>query len=92
MLEILVLWGYMLFVLSDLVWIKAHLADSAYLRQQDYDRVETGEIQVDSLTVYYPLNGDNISYHAFPGTAYEMMAERSKMRGASIKDGFMPRE
>lgn len=83
-------WDY--YVLSDLVWIKAHLADSAYLRQQDYDRVETGEIQVDSLTVYYPLNGDNISYHAFPGTAYEMMAERSKMRGASIKDGFMPRE
>lgn len=82
-------WSY--YVLTDMNWIKEHLRDSAYVRQQDYDRVEVGEIQIDSLTVYYPLESDNISYHAFPGTAYESMAERSKMRGASIKDGFKPK-
>lgn len=82
-------WDY--YVLSDAVWIKRHLTDPAWLVQQDYDRVEVGEIKVDSLTVYYPLDSDNISYHAFPGTAYEMMAERSRMRGETIKDGFMPK-
>ncbi len=82
-------WDY--YVLSDLVWIKHHLTDPSYLIQQDYDRVETGEIAVGNLTVYYPLNSDNISYHAFPATAYEMMAERTTMRGDDISDGFMPK-
>lgn len=82
-------WSY--YVLTDMNWLKQHLRDDAYVRQQDYDRVETGEIQIGSLTVYYPLESDNISYHAFPGTAYEVMAQRSEMRGDSVEDGFRPK-
>lgn len=82
-------WDY--YVLTDLVWIKHHLTDPSYLVQQDYDRVATGEIRMGDLTVYYPLDSDTISYHAFPATAYEMMAERSKMRGDDLSDGFMPK-
>lgn len=79
------------YTLTDMNWLKQHLRDRAYVRQQDYDRVETGEISVGSLTVYYPLESDNISYHAFPATAYEGMALRSEMRGDSIEDGFQPK-
>lgn len=82
-------WDY--YVLTDLVWIKHHLTDPSYLVQQDYDRVATGEIRMGDLTVYYPLDSDTISYHAFPATAYEMMAERSRLRGDDLSDGFMPK-
>lgn len=82
-------WDY--YVLFDLVWVKQHLTDPAWVVQQDYDRVETGEMEVEGgLTVFYPLEGDNISYHAFPGTAYKTMTEKCRMRGDSVKDGFMP--
>lgn len=79
-------WDY--YVLSDTVWIKHHLTDPSYLTQQDYDHVETGSFQLDTLTIYYPLNSDNISYHAFPATAYKQMGELAQMRGDTIKDGF----
>lgn len=83
-------WDY--YVLFDLAWVKQHLADPAWVIQQDYDVVETGEAEVEGgLTVFYPLEGDNISYHAFPGSAYKSMAEGCRMRGTSIKDGFMPK-
>lgn len=83
-------WDY--YVLFDLVWVKQHLTDPAWVIQQDYDRVETGEMEVEGgLTVFYPLEGDNISYHAFPGTAYKTMAETCRMRGSSVRDGFMPK-
>lgn len=83
-------WDY--YVLTDLVWIKQHLGDQQYLVQQDYDRTEHGELQMDSLTIYYPLSSDNNSYHSFPSTAYEFMAERSEMRGKSIEDGFRAKD
>lgn len=83
-------WDY--YVLFDLVWGKQHLTDPAWIIQQDYDIVETGELQIEGgLTVYYPLEGDNLSYHAFPGSAYRSMAEGCRMRGTSIEDGFVPK-
>lgn len=83
-------WDY--YVLFDLAWGKQHLTDPAWIIQQDYDIVETGELQIEGgLTVYYPLEGDNLSYHAFPGSAYRSMAEGCRMRGASIEDGFVPK-
>lgn len=83
-------WDY--YVLFDLVWVKQHLTDPSWIIQQDYDTVETGELQIEGgLTVSYPLDGDNLSYHAFPGSAYRSMAEGCKMRGTSIEDGFAPK-
>ncbi len=80
------------YTVADMNWVKAHFRDPAYVRQQDYDRVETASMQVGSLTVYYPVNGDNISYHAFPATACKPMAQRTGMRGSRIEDGFYPLE
>lgn len=85
-LSLCMYWDY--YVLKDVVWVKQHLTDPCYIKQQDYDQVEVGTIQMDSLTVYYPINSDNMSYHDFPATAYKMFGERCEMRGDSIEDGF----
>lgn len=79
-------WDY--YVLQDIVWVKRHLTDPYYIQQQDYDQVEMDSYEMDWLTVYYPVNNDNASYHNFPSTAYRVFAERSEMRGDSIEDGF----
>ena len=84
-------WDY--YVLFDLVWGKQHLTDPAWVVQQDYDSVEVESFEMEGgLIVYYPAGGqENISYDAFPATAYRMMAERTKLRGSDIRDGFMPK-
>ncbi len=84
-------WDY--YVLFDMTWIKQHLHSEHLLTQQDYDNPEVNEYELEGgLTIYVPPSGtDNLSYYAFPGSAYQSMAERTKMRGESIKDGFMPR-
>lgn len=81
-------WDY--YVLFDLVWVKQNMRSAYYVTQQDYDRPEVYPYEIEGgLTVYIPKEGDNISYHAFPGDAYQSMAERVKMRGDDIRDGFM---
>ena len=81
-------WDY--YVLFDLVWVKQNMWSAYYVTQQDYDRPEVYPYEiVGGLTVYIPKEGDNISYYAFPGDAYQSMAERVKMRGDDIRDGFM---
>lgn len=79
-------WSY--YTVADMNWIKGHLGDPAYVYQQDYDQVAVREMKVGTLTVYYPDESDNISYHAFPATAYQSMAERAAMRGSTIEEGF----
>lgn len=79
-------WNY--YALFDIRWVRSHITDDAYLLQQDYDEVEVKELQIGTLTVYYPAEGENISYHAFPATAYPDMAERIQLRGEEIRDGF----
>lgn len=81
-------WDY--YVLFDLVWIKQNMGSRYYVVQQDYDLPEVYPYEIEGgLTVYIPKQGENISYYAFPGDAYQSMAERVKMRGESIRDGFM---
>lgn len=81
-------WDY--YVLFDLVWIKQNMGSRYYMVQQDYDLPEVYPYEIEGgLTVYIPKQGENISYYAFPGDAYQSMAERVKMRGENIRDGFM---
>ena len=66
------------------------LTSRYYMIQQDYDLPEVYPYEIEGgLTVYIPKQGENISYYAFPGDAYQSMAERVKMRGENIRDGFM---
>lgn len=81
-------WDY--YVLFNLVWIKQNMGSRYYMVQQDYDLPEVYPYEIEGgLTVYIPKQGENISYYAFPGDAYQSMAERVKMRGENIWDGFM---
>ena len=81
-------WDY--FVLFNLVWIKQNVGSRYYMVQQDYDLPEVYPYEIEGgLTVYIPKQGENISYYAFPGDAYQSMAERVKMRRKNIRDGFM---
>lgn len=81
-------WDY--YVLFNLVWIKQNMGSRYYVVQQDYDLPEVYPYEIEGgLTVYIPKQGENISYYAFPGDAYQSMAERVKMRGENIRDGFM---
>ena len=81
-------WDY--YVLFDLVWIKQNMGSRYYVVQQDYDLPEVYPYEIEGgLTVYIPKQGENISYYAFPGDAYQSMAERVKMRGENIRDGFI---
>lgn len=79
-------WSY--YFRFDMYWIKDHLKDPAYVRQQDYDVVEVGQFEMNGVTIYYPLKSDNISYHAFPATAYETMGRRTGLRGDTLEEGF----
>lgn len=79
-------WSY--YTVADMNWIKGHIKDPYYLNQQNYDQVPVREMKVGTLTVYYPYESDNISYYAFPATAYQSMAERTVMRGSTIEEGF----
>ena len=81
-------WDY--YVLFNLVWIKQNVGSRYYMVQQDYDLPEVYPYEIEGgLTVYIPKQGENISYYAFPGDAYQSMAERVKMRGENIRDGFI---
>lgn len=81
-------WDY--YVLFNLVWIKQNMGSRYYMVQQDYDLPEVYPYEIEGgLTVYIPKQGENISYYAFPGDAYQSMAERVKMRGENIRDGFI---
>lgn len=82
-------WSY--YTVADMNWVKAYLADPYYLLQQEYDQVAVKEMKVGTLTVYYPYEGEDISYDAFPAVAYASMAERTTMRGSTIEEGFRPK-
>ncbi len=75
----------------DLVWIEQHLSLEHVLLQQDYDHPVVSEYEMEGgLVIYVPQAGeDNISYDAFPGSAYLSMAKRTRLRGTGIEDGFM---
>lgn len=73
------------------VFIKQNLMQPYYICQKDYDRVETESYEINGNIFYYPKQDEINSYHAFPGTCYEFMIERSTLMGDNIKDGFKPR-
>ena len=70
------------------VFIKQNLTQPYYIVQKDYDRTETGSMEISGNIIYYPEQGEINSYHVFPGTCYKFMLERSTLMGYNIKDGF----
>ncbi|MDE6845318.1 MAG: hypothetical protein K2J99_06075 [Lachnospiraceae bacterium] len=72
------------------VFTKHSLKEPYYLQQKDYDRTETGSLEINGNVIYYPVEGEINSYHNCPSTCYKWMAERSTLMGETLEDGFMP--
>lgn len=70
------------------VFVKQHLKDPYYLKQQDYDKAQMDTLEIDGVTIYYPVSGEMNSYHAYPSVCYRWMAERNELREKSFEDGF----
>ena len=58
------------------------------VRQQDYYSVETEGVDIGGITIYYPVEGNQVWYESFPGAPNKNTAYNVEMRGDSIKDGF----
>jgi hypothetical protein len=58
------------------------------LTQQDYGKYEVKTCEVDGLTIYYPTEGDQTGYDAFPSATHDVSNDITLM-GKSIHDGIM---
>ena len=60
--------------------------ENAYwLVQKDYDEYETDSYLIEDVVFYYPVNGDQVGYEAFPSAPVRTEIE---FLGADIEDGF----
>lgn len=60
-----------------------------YLFQQNYEEYEVYSYEVDGITFYAPVNGDQTGYLCFPSAPFEFQGE---LRGEELKDGFTLRK
>lgn len=60
-----------------------------WLVQKDYDNFETGAYEIEGVRFYYPLNGDQVGYEAFPSAPVKA---EIRFLGDGIGDGFMAAE
>ena len=58
-----------------------------YIKQQDYEEYEVTSYEVDGVTLYAPVNGDQTGYECFPSAPFEF---KGRIRNGNLKDGFMP--
>ena len=80
------------YTLVDVNLAKANLKEPYYITQKDYAQVEYQTYNMNGMTIYYPAYSSDNSYAPIPSTAYIGMATRTKLRGTTIEDGFMPNE
>ena len=58
-----------------------------YIKQQGYEEYEVTSYEVDGVTLYAPVNGDQTGYECFPSAPFEF---KGRIRNGNLKDGFMP--
>ena len=56
-----------------------------YIRQQDYGIYELDSYEVNNVTFYYPVNGDQVGYESFPAIQRKIPII---FRGDTIEQGF----
>lgn len=79
------------YYMDDLMFIKTRVSSPYYLLQQPFPDNEMYPIDMDGETVWAPVQGEVNSYYYPPSTCYDDMAERTKLIGDTIEQGFMPR-
>ena len=61
-------------------------ATTQYLiKQQDYTNYEVNSYEVDGVTIYMPVEGDQTGYDAFPSSPWQMDIT---LRGSDLSEGF----
>lgn len=58
-----------------------------YLKQQGYEEYEVNSYEVDGVTLYLPVNGDQTGYECFPSAPFEF---KGRIRNGNLKEGFLP--
>lgn len=56
-----------------------------WLVQKDYENYETLSYEINGITFYYPLKGDQVGYEAFPSAPVKTEVE---LMGGDIREGF----
>lgn len=59
--------------------------DDYWVSQKDYENFETAGYEIDGITFYYPIEGDQTGYESFPSSP---VRANIKLRGDSIEGGF----
>ena len=56
-----------------------------WIAQKDYENYETQSYEINGVTFYYPVNGDQVGYKAFPSAPAKTDVQ---LLGEGIEDGF----
>ena len=59
-----------------------------WLAQKDYENYEVQSYELNRVIFYYPVNGDQVGYDAFPSAPAKTEVE---FLGSDIEDGFAAR-
>ncbi|MBD5485662.1 MAG: hypothetical protein HDR18_09155 [Lachnospiraceae bacterium] len=57
-----------------------------WIAQKDYENYETQSYEINGVTFYYPVNGDQVGYEAFPSAPAKT---ELRFLGEGIEDGFV---
>ena len=58
-----------------------------WLAQKDYENFETVSYEIEGVTFYCPVSGDQVGYQAFPSSPVKAGI---RFLGSGIADGFAP--
>lgn len=65
--------------------IAATYVDDYWIAQKDYENYETQSYEINGVTFYYPVNGDQVGYEAFPSAPVKTDV---RFLGEGIEGGF----
>lgn len=65
--------------------IAASRENDYWLVQKDYENYETSSYEIEGVTFYYPVNGDQVGYEDFPSAPVRVEIE---LMGEEVGDGF----
>lgn len=71
------------------VFIKQNIREPYYIEQKEYIIGDLKTIDVDGVRVNVPKKGECIGYAPLPAAAYRGMVEKCRLRGTTIKEGFI---
>lgn len=69
--------------------IAGSFVNDYWIVQKDYENYETQPYEMNGVTFYYPVNGDQVGYEAFPSAPAKTEV---KFMGTRIEDGFYANE